>query len=77
MLISSLDLGEEINNLDLGGKVMEGDRLVTNRAPSEVGIHTNMLGQLMLGGIGSNLKGSSVVTVKRSGGGSRHTKILK
>ena len=50
MLISSLGLSEEISNLDLGRKVVEGDRLVTNRAPSEVGVHTNMLG-----GIGCNL----------------------
>ena len=51
MLIASLNLSEEINNLDLGGKVVEGDHLVTNRAPSEVGVHTNMLGR-----IGCNLK---------------------
>ena len=69
MLISCLGLGKEINNLDLCGKVVEGDCLVTNRAPSEVRIHTNMLGQLMLGGIDGNLKGSNAVTVKRSGGG--------
>ena len=53
MLIVRLGLGEEINNLDLGGKVVEGDRLVTNRALSEVGVHTNMFGQLMLSGISS------------------------
>ena len=69
MLIASLGLGEEISNLELGGKVVEGDRLVTNRALSEVGIHTNMLGQLMLGRIGCNLKSPSAVTMKRSGGG--------
>ena len=66
MLISTLGLGEEINNLDLGGKVVEGDRLIANRASSEVGVHTNMFGQFMLGGISDNLKSSSVVTVKRS-----------
>jgi len=66
VLISSLSFGEEISDLDLSGKVVEGDRLVTNSAPSEVGIHTNMLGQLMLGGISCNLKSSSAVTVKRS-----------
>ena len=66
MLITCLSLGEEINNLDLGGKVVEGDRLITNRAPSEVSIHTNMLSQLMLGGIGGNLESPSAVTVKRS-----------
>ena len=37
-MLASLNLGEEINNLDLSGKVVEGDDLVTNRAPSEVGI---------------------------------------
>ena len=37
MLIASLGLGEEINNLDLDGKVVEGDSLVTNRTPSEIG----------------------------------------
>ena len=55
MLITSLGLCEEINNLDLGGKVVEGDRLVTTRASSEVGVHTNVLDQLMLGGIDDNL----------------------
>ena len=66
MLITCLSLGEEISNLDLDGKVVEGDRLITNRAPGEVGIYTNMLGQLMLGGIGGNLKSVSAVAVKRS-----------
>ena len=56
---------------------MQGDCLITNRAPSEVGIHTNMLGQLMLGGISSNLESPSAVTVKRSGRGNWHTKILQ
>ena len=56
---------------------MEEDRLITNRTPSEMGIHTNMLGQLMLGGISSNLESPSVVTVKRSGRGNWHTKILQ
>ena len=69
MLIASLSLGEEINNLDLGGKVVEGDRLITNRAPSELGIHTNVLGQLMLDRISNNLKSPSVVRMKGSGGG--------
>ena len=56
MLISSLSLGEEISDLNLGGKVIEGDRLIANRTPSEVGIRNNMFGQLMLGGISGNLK---------------------
>ena len=56
---------------------MEGERLITNRAPSEVGVHTNMFGQLMLGGISGNLKSPSTVTVKRSGGGDWRTKILQ
>ena len=77
MLITCLSLGKEINNLDLSGKVVEGDCLITNRAPSEVSIHTNMLGQLMLGGIGGNLESPSVVTVKRSRRGNWHTKILQ
>ena len=76
MLIPSLGLGEEINNLDLDGKVVEGDRLITNRALSEVGIHANMLGQLMLGWIGGNLESPSDVVVKRSRRGNWHTKIL-
>ena len=63
MLITGLSLGEEISNLDLGGKVVEGDCLITNRTPSEVGIHTNMLGE-----IDGNLKRPSVVTM-RSGRG--------
>ena len=77
MLISSLGLTEEISNLDLSGKIVEGDHLITNRAPSEVSIHTNMLGQLMLGGIGVNLESPSAVTVKRSRRGNWHTKILQ
>ena len=77
MPVASLGFGEEINNLDLNGKVVERDRPVMNRAPSKVGIHANVLGQLMLDWINSNLKGTSAVTVKRSGGGNRHTKILK
>ena len=76
MLLTSLDLGEEVNNLDLGGKVVEGDRPVTNITPGEMSIHTNMLRQLMLSGIGSNLKSPSAITVERSGGGSWHAKIL-
>ena len=66
-----------MKNLDLGGKVVEGDHLVTNKAPSEVGVPTNMLGQLMLDRIGNNLKSPSAVTVKKSGGGNGHTKILQ
>ena len=69
MLLTSLGLGEEISNLYLDGKIVEGDSLVTDRAPGEVSIHTNMLRQVMLGGIGCNLKRSSTVTVERSGGG--------
>ena len=65
-MIVCLGLGEEISNLDLGGKVVEGDSLVTNRTPSEMSIHTNMLGQLMLDGINCNLKSPSAVIVKRS-----------
>ena len=77
MLIPNLSLGEEINNLDLSGKVVEGDRLVTSRAPSEVGVDTNVLGQLMLDWIGCNLKSPSAVTMKRSGGGNEHTKFCR
>ena len=77
MLVTCLGLREEISNLDLGGKVVEEDSLVTNGAPSEMGIHTNMLGQLMLGGIGCNLKNPSVVIVKRSERGDWHAKILQ
>ena len=73
MLIACLGLGEEIINLDLGRKVVEEDNLVTNRTPSEMSIHTNMLGQLMLGGISCNLKSPSAVTVKGSGRGDGHT----
>ena len=76
MLITCLSLKEDVDNLDLRGKIVEGDRLITNRAPSKVGVHTNMFGQFMLGGISDNLKSPSVVTVKRSGGGDRHTKVL-
>ena len=56
---------------------MEGDRLITNKAPSEMCIHTNILGQLMLGGISCNLKSPSVVTVKGSERGDGHTQILQ
>ena len=69
MLLTRLGLGEEISNLHLGRKVVEGDRLVMDRAPGEVSIHTNMFCQVMLGGIGDNLKCPSTVTVERSRGG--------
>ena len=59
MLIACLCLGKEISNLDLGGKVVEGDSLVMNKTPSEMGIYTNMLAR-----ISCNLKSPSVVTVK-------------
>ena len=77
MLIACLSLGEEISNLDLGRKVVEGDSLVTNRTSSEMSIHTNILGQLMLGGISCNLKSPGAVTVKESGRGDGHTQILQ
>ena len=77
MLITRLCLGEEISHLDLRGKVVKGNGLVTNRTPCEMGIHTNVFGQLMLDRICSNLKSSSAVTVKRNGGGNWHTKIQK
>ena len=76
MLITRLCLGEEISHLDLCGKIVKENGSVTNRAPCEVGIHTNVFGQLMLDRISSNLKSSSAVTVKRSGGGDQHTKVL-
>ena len=63
MLITSLSLGEEISNLHLGGKVVKGDNPIPNRTQAEMGIHTNMLGQLMFGGISCNLKSASAVTV--------------
>ena len=77
MLITSLKLGEEINNLDLSGKVVEGDYLGTDTTPCKTGIHANVLGQLMLDQILNNLKSTGAVTVKRSGGGNWYTKILK
>ena len=54
MLITRLRLGEEISHLDLCGKIVEGNGSVTNRAPCEVGIHTNVFGQLMLDRINNN-----------------------
>ena len=48
MLIACLGLGKEVSNLDLSGKVVEGDDLVTYRAPSKVRVDSNVLGQLML-----------------------------
>ena len=67
MLITRLGLGEDISHLNLCGDVVKRDNPVTNRASCEVGVHTNVLGQLMLDRIGSNLKGTSAVTVKRGG----------
>ena len=64
MLGTRLGLGEEVCNLDLRREIVEGDNLIANRAASEVRIDTNVLGQLMLDGISSNLKGTSTVTVK-------------
>ena len=66
MLLSSLGLGEEINNLELSGKIVEGDRLITNRAPEKVSIHADVLGQLILDRIGDNLKSTSVVKIGRA-----------
>ena len=68
MLIASLSLGEEINNLDLSGKVVEGYRLVANKAPGKMGIHINVLGQFMLDWINNNLKSTSAVTERRGVG---------
>ena len=75
MLIACLRLGEEISHLNLCGKIVKGNNPVMNRALCEVGIYTNVFGQLMLDRICSNLKSPSVVTVKESGGGNGHTKI--
>ena len=76
MVITRLRLGEEISHQDLCQKIVKENGPVTNRAPCEVGIHTNVFGQLMLDQICSNMKSSSAITVKRSGGGDRHTKVL-
>ena len=76
MLITRLRLGEEVSHLDLYGKIVKGDSPVINRAPCEVGIHTNVFGKFMLDRISSNLKSPSAITVKRSRGGDQHTKIL-
>ena len=71
MLITGLSLGEEVNNLDLRGKIMKGDSMIPTRAPGKVSIHADVLGQLMLDRIDDNLKGTSAVIVKRSGGDNR------
>ena len=44
MLITRLCLGEEISYLDLRGKIVKGNGPVTNRAPCEIGIYTNVFG---------------------------------
>ena len=67
MLIKRLRLSEEVNHLNLCGKIVKGDSPVTNRAPCKVGIHTNVFGQLMLDRIRNNLNSPKAVTVKRSG----------
>ena len=54
-MISSLGLSEEISNLNLGGKVVEGDDLIIYRAPSKVRVDANVLGQPMLDQVGCNL----------------------
>ena len=77
MLITCLGLGEEVNNLYLRGKVVKGDNPVTNRAPCEVSINSNVFGQLMLDRICSNLKSPSAVTVKRGGSSEGDTKVLQ
>ena len=76
MLITCLGLGEEISHLYLCGKIVEGDDPVTNRAPCEVSINSNVFGQLMLDRVSSNLKGTSTVTVKSSGRGNWDTQVL-
>ena len=77
MLGTRLGLGEEIGNLDLRWKVVKGDNLIANRAASEMGIYTNMFGQLMLDGISNNLKGTDTVTVKWCRRSNADAKILK
>ena len=64
MLITRLRLGKEISHLDLCGKIVKRNNPVTNRAPCEVSIHTNVFGQLMFDRISSNLKNPSAITVK-------------
>ena len=64
MLISSQGLGEEISNLDLNRKVVEGDYLGTNTTPYKMGIHANVLSQLMHDRIRSNLKSIGAITGK-------------
>ena len=64
----SLGFGEEISNLDLSRKIVEGDDLIMYTAPCKVCVDANVLGQLMLDRIGSNLKSLSAVTMKGSGG---------
>ena len=77
MLSTRLGFGEEISNLDLRREIVEENNLILNRAASKMSINTNMLGQLMLDWINSNLKGTSTVTVKRCRSGNTDAKILK
>ena len=65
LLLLSLRLGEEISRLKLGRQVM-GDNGALKMISEEEGINTNMLGQLMLDRIGSNLYDAGVITVKHS-----------
>ena len=73
MLVTCLSLGEEIDNLKLSREVVEGNNLIMNRTLSEVGIHTNVLGQLILDRISSNLK-SPVLSQWRVGDGTETIK---
>ena len=50
-----MGFGEEINNLDISGKVVEEDDPITYKTPSKVRVDANVLGQLMLDRIRSNL----------------------
>ena len=77
MLSTRLGLGEEVSNLDLRREIVEGHYLITHGATSKVSIDTNMLGELMLDRVSSNLKSTCTVTVKWCRRCNADSKILK
>ena len=77
MLVMRLSLGKEVDNLKLSREVVKRNSLISNRTPGEVGIHSNMLGQLMLNRISNNLKSPGIVTMERSRRRNGNTKVLQ
>ena len=72
-----LSFGEKVVNLKLSREVVKRNSLIADRTPGEVGIHSNMLGQVILDQINSNLQSLGTVTMERSRSHNENTKVLQ